>query len=600
MKLNDFNTYRLQVIQYSKEVADIIDDSKYQDIFKHDLGNTKDKESLFYDFQKLSNMLNNFNQDKIKVVLLGQYNTGKSSLVAALTEAQFKGQENEAGKTIDVYEIPDSKQQVKIGAQVLTSDTHSYFWKEVELIDTPGVGTEYEDHNTITYSKINEAHIILFVVSIELFDEYSENLFKNYALDRADRVILIVNKFGDSINPKENLLQGILPVINPLKEKDIPILFTDAKYFLQSQKEEDTEDKEYYINKSNISNLSTKIVEVIKYNGQERLFLLTPIDNLIRVIEEFKPYLNSEETNKLGAIQKLKGQRQDLLKLQEKIIESRNHLKQEIDNVLTDLRMKMKSSANELVTFILQAKDTKSIGDKQEEVSKQFDEHTEQASTVVSEKVKEELEKLRKLINAFFEKPTVRVHFTGFNQQNPINQNVSKIIENLKLVPDLLKPIGDFALGVDKKMVYDFVKFFGGKFKPWGAVKWAKFLQGLGPIIVVVAQTVDIIQKFGEKHAEELKHKAYEDKREELEKETNEMIENTIQAFWQGSEIGENDNKQKTKSLEEAIFIEVYQKQIDQLTERATALMQQINDMESTIRRITEIQNEVIEIKMFV
>ncbi len=52
----------------------------------------------------------------------------------------------------------------------------------------------------------------------------------------------------------------------------------------------------------------------------------------------------------------------------------------------------------------------------------------------------------------------------------------------LKKSPEAVRAIGSFASAVSRDLVYNVGKFFGVKFRPWGAVNTAKFIRGLGPI----------------------------------------------------------------------------------------------------------------------
>jgi len=72
-----------------------------------------------------------------------------------------------------------------------------------------------------------------------------------------------------------------------------------------------------------------------------------------------------------------------------------------------------------------------------------------------------------------------------------INKN-TPIPDLLKKFPNVLNSVGNFASKLSKNIIYDTVKFFGGKFKPWGATKLTNFINKLGPIIGVVGTILDI------------------------------------------------------------------------------------------------------------
>ena len=69
----------------------------------------------------------------------------------------------------------------------------------------------------------------------------------------------------------------------------------------------------------------------------------------------------------------------------------------------------------------------------------------------------------------------------------------SKSMDILEKAPILLNKVGKFAAEISKDSVYNFVKFFGGKFKPWGATKLTKFINKLGPALSIVGTILETV-----------------------------------------------------------------------------------------------------------
>ncbi|MBQ6005418.1 MAG: GTPase domain-containing protein [Selenomonadaceae bacterium] len=86
---------------------------------------------------------------KIKLVFVGQYSAGKSSIIKMLTG-----------------------EDVAIGAAITTQDSTPYEWNGLEIIDTPGIETELRpDHDEIIYEQINHAALLIFVITNEGFSQ---------------------------------------------------------------------------------------------------------------------------------------------------------------------------------------------------------------------------------------------------------------------------------------------------------------------------------------------------------------------------------------------------------------------------------------------
>ena len=115
----------------------------------------------------------------IKLVFVGQYSAGKSSIIKMLTG-------------IDVT----------IGAGIATQEAHGYKWGDLEIVDTPGIHTEIEgsDHDEKTYYQIDHAALLIFVVTAQGFDNRMGNHFRKLAFeqDRAKNMVLVVNKMDQT------------------------------------------------------------------------------------------------------------------------------------------------------------------------------------------------------------------------------------------------------------------------------------------------------------------------------------------------------------------------------------------------------------------
>ena len=86
---------------------------------------------------------------KVRIVFVGQYSAGKSSILSILT-----------GK------------QLEVGQGVTTSKCNFLDWNGIEVVDTPGIHTQKRpDHDEITYNAMSEADLIVFVCTAEGFSK---------------------------------------------------------------------------------------------------------------------------------------------------------------------------------------------------------------------------------------------------------------------------------------------------------------------------------------------------------------------------------------------------------------------------------------------
>ena len=163
----------------------------------------------------------------ISLVFAGQYSSGKSTLLKALT----------------------GRDDIATGAGITTEETHSYEWEGVTVIDTPGIHTSLRpDHDAISYEAISNADLMVFVITNELFDSHLGQHYRKLAVDheKAYETILVVNKMGRHANGNSPEAQAIITEdlrkpLEPFAPEDLRITFTDAESALEAQTETDPE-----------------------------------------------------------------------------------------------------------------------------------------------------------------------------------------------------------------------------------------------------------------------------------------------------------------------------------------------------------------------
>ena len=169
----------LEVVAYKKKLAEMIE--KLEAIFEN-----SEYKKEFENFEKKYNEV--ATREKVCVVIAGEYSTGKSTIISALT-----------GKNIE------------IDSDVKTNKATMYEYEGVNIIDTPGLLAGFDDHTRISKEEIKKADFIVYCITTELFtpsslEEFIKILDNKY-LD--NKVILAVNKLGmeASKGQKERLYQ---------------------------------------------------------------------------------------------------------------------------------------------------------------------------------------------------------------------------------------------------------------------------------------------------------------------------------------------------------------------------------------------------------
>ena len=184
-----------------------------------------------------SNLPKTFPDDsgKIKLVFVGQYSAGKSSIIKMLTG-----------------------EDVKIGAAITTQDSTPYEWNGLEIVDTPGIHTELRpDHDEITYDQINHAALLIFVITNEGFSQRMGNHFRELAIEqkRAANMVLVVNKMdrtalGNVPEQQQVIYEDLKKVTAPYDPKDLYISFVDTSSYFKALEETDERRKNRRLERS--------------------------------------------------------------------------------------------------------------------------------------------------------------------------------------------------------------------------------------------------------------------------------------------------------------------------------------------------------------
>ena len=128
---------------------------------------------------------------------------------------------------------------IKIDADIATDQTSSYTWNGIKLIDTPGLFTDREDHDHITYEAINKADLLVFCLTYMLFDSGTAENFKKLAYEKGYRwkMMLVVNKMSDEAGEEAqkivNYRNSLAEAIKPYSLDEFPICFIDAKDYCE-------------------------------------------------------------------------------------------------------------------------------------------------------------------------------------------------------------------------------------------------------------------------------------------------------------------------------------------------------------------------------
>ncbi len=456
-----------------------------------------------------------YQNSKLNIAFVGQYSSGKSSLIKGLT---------------GLDDIP-------IGSGVTTDQVTKYDYKDLVVWDTPGIlAGEREQHDEASFTAMDQADLLVYVITNELFDDVVGATFRDlcFTKGREKEILLVVNKSQRDSGTVETKLNGIAEVLEPRIPEDFPIVFVDAESYFESLEEEDEEDRAELMALSNFSGF----IEAVDKFSQERGLLgkvTTPLAAIHTQLEELLGKLAAEDPTQEALVELLQ-QKMRILK------SSQKQLQEQFDGNLAEMEQNILLIGDELA---------ESVDDGLNEAD--FKQIQLRSADDVLAQVKQTQLKLEKIVDSALStlesdlqeldtsplaeslKAALSDHFQATDQLNANadidieTHNIGDKYESSVKTQQTLKSaekgfswlsnqaINKTAKGGMKaasgsnlhKAVLEVGHFFGAKFKPYQAIKIAekigsaaKFIGPVMALIGVIVQINDDIQQ--EKRATDL------------------------------------------------------------------------------------------------
>lgn len=291
--------------------------------------------------------------DKLRITVLGDWSTGKSTIIKALT-----GIEN-----------------IGIATDVKTSETKTYEYKDIYIVDTPGLNSGNADHtDKADKALLNSDRIIYCITAQQLFDDTNIDDFVNIVnyvsnplsmTSLKDPIILAVTKFGlEGNDPTECLSNICNQIADYLEEKDVSsnqytyCIFNAERYINGVRSNNDNLiEASFFDEFMNIIECpSSNNIELLSLNkcGRQTQFMLRFISNLI---DEIKEAFTEEDKRRLMEVTqgKQKELRNRQKEVKKKVINGINDVLNAINILLNDenpdqdnIVLQIKSKINDL------------------------------------------------------------------------------------------------------------------------------------------------------------------------------------------------------------------------------------------------------------
>ncbi len=429
--------------------------------------------------------------DQIRVVFIGQYTAGKSTIISALT----------------------SNKSIKIDSDVATSVTADYSWNGVTLTDTPGLYTENKEHDARTIEMIKKSDLLVYCITSDLFNPYTLEDFEKWAFEvgYAGKMFLVVNKMSKEAGDYSILVRNYSETINkslvPHTVNEFSYSFVDAKDYKDGVDDADRELIEY-------SHFEEFIMRLNAFIQQKGLLgkLDTPIMIMKASIDGMTQKIIDDDTNRsYNAL---------LSRIEKKIDQQRNQVSIDARNIIRRGLRPIVDKGYDLSRQI----GVEDIDYSEEDLNELVATSCESINSQLAELCERSIENLNAEVEEVLDSSAASYFFNSVNSSYDGKKHLFESREGkigraqFESVRDVVEKITGKTIGLATKEGTASAKFFirsteasgsqihkvvlavgkkfGYKFKPWQAANIAKNIGNvakvLGPVLSVIGVLFDV------------------------------------------------------------------------------------------------------------
>jgi len=227
------------------------------------------------------------------LVVVGEFNAGKSAFINALTGAEIMPEGvTPTTSVINVLRYGPEPAVTMQSDGVIVRDYPADFLDEITVVDTPGTNAIIREHEQLTQEFVPRSDMVLFVTSADRPFTESEREFMETIQDWGKKIVVIINKI-DLLRDEAGVAQvtqfvseniehllGFSPEIFPVSS----LLAQQAK----AQGERNPEERTRLWETSRFGPLEDYVFTTLDQEGRIRLKLLSPLGVGERINEKYR------------------------------------------------------------------------------------------------------------------------------------------------------------------------------------------------------------------------------------------------------------------------------------------------------------------------
>ncbi len=275
-------------------------------------------------------------EDLFTIVIVGEFNAGKSSLINALFGQKLRTEGPiPVDDVISVLRHGDEPSQKRLTDYVIEQFYPIEFLRNITLVDTPGTNSIVQRHQDITEDYIPRADLVLFVTSIDRPLSESERRFLEYIREWGKKVVFVLNKIDtkadaeidivlDYLKSNTRSIFGFDPVVYPVAAK----LALDSKVGVATPRD---------WTRSRFEALEDYIFQVLSEKERVRIKLTAPLETILSLAKKQFRMIESRRQLLAGDRERIDSITGQLERSRDDLVSNFRQFVLRIDNLLMDL-----------------------------------------------------------------------------------------------------------------------------------------------------------------------------------------------------------------------------------------------------------------------